>query len=64
MLPALSAGGNPSQQMANLLTKELLYTGITRAKQKITLHGDMADFAQVIKRKVTRQGLLAERIMT
>jgi ATP-dependent exoDNAse (exonuclease V) alpha subunit len=50
--------------MANLLTKELLYTGITRAKQKITLHGDMADFAQVIKRKVTRQGLLAERIMT
>jgi exodeoxyribonuclease V alpha subunit len=62
MLPELSAAKSASEQLANLLTKELLYTGITRAKNKITLYGAAEDFAHVISRKITRQGLLAERI--
>ncbi|MCH7372900.1 exodeoxyribonuclease V subunit alpha [Aeromonas sp. MR16] len=49
---------NPSP----LLTRELVYTGITRAKARLDLYGDRALLAQAVRKKTERYSGLAERL--
>ena len=48
--------------MSPILTKELLYTALTRAKSSIKLVATEAVFKQTIKQKVQRAGGLAEKL--
>ncbi|MFQ2415247.1 exodeoxyribonuclease V subunit alpha [Aeromonas caviae] len=45
-----------------LLTRELVYTGITRAKVRLDLYGDRALLAQAVRRKTERYSGLAQRL--
>jgi exodeoxyribonuclease V alpha subunit len=54
--PELSESINP------VLTKELIYTGITRAKESLKLLTSKAVFLETIQRRVDRYSGLAERI--
>ena len=45
-----------------LLTRELVYTGITRAKARLALYGDRALLAQAVRKKTERYSGLAERL--
>ena len=45
-----------------ILTKELLYTGITRAKKTLKIHATQAVFAETLARKIERHSGLAQRI--
>lgn len=48
-------------KMNPILTKELLYTAITRAKEKLTLLGEYPIFCQTVQQKVSRSsGLFAK----
>jgi len=46
-----------------LLTRELIYTGITRARQAITLWSDEAVFSAAVKRRTERRSGLRERLV-
>jgi exodeoxyribonuclease V alpha subunit len=46
-----------------LLTRELIYTGITRARQAVTLWSDEAVFSAAVKRRTERRSGLRERII-
>ena len=46
-----------------ILTKELIYTGITRAKKKVQLVASKAVFIETINRKVERESGLIERLL-
>jgi ATP-dependent exoDNAse (exonuclease V) alpha subunit len=49
----------PNPEKAIVLSKELLYTGITRAKKKLTMiGGDPEQFREIIGRKTQRSGRL------
>lgn len=43
-----------------LLTRELLYTAVTRAKRRLVLHASRAAVAEAIERRITRASGLAE----
>ena len=45
-----------------LLTRELVYTGITRAKARLDLYGDRALLAQAVRKKTERYSGLADRL--
>ena len=45
-----------------LLTRELVYTGITRAKARLDLYGDRALLAQAVRKKTERYSGLSERL--
>jgi exodeoxyribonuclease V alpha subunit len=45
-----------------VLTRELLYTAITRARQKVTLIGDPEIFARAVGRRIERGSGLGERL--
>ncbi|MDX7872712.1 exodeoxyribonuclease V subunit alpha [Aeromonas caviae] len=45
-----------------LLTRELVYTGITRAKVRLDLYGDRALLAQAVRKKTERYSGLAQRL--
>ncbi|POG21527.1 exodeoxyribonuclease V subunit alpha [Aeromonas bestiarum] len=45
-----------------LLTRELVYTGITRAKARLDLYGDRALLSQAVRKKTERYSGLAERL--
>ncbi|MFV3351727.1 exodeoxyribonuclease V subunit alpha [Aeromonas veronii] len=45
-----------------LLTRELVYTGITRAKARLDLYGDRALLTQAVRKKTERYSGLAERL--
>lgn len=49
-------------QLKQLLCKELLYTGITRAKEKVTLARDLETFLYAISNKINRVSLLTQRL--
>ena len=49
--------------LGQLLCKELLYTGITRAKEKVTLVGDPSVFAFAIDHNTQRNSLLTQRLL-
>jgi exodeoxyribonuclease V alpha subunit len=45
-----------------LLTRELIYTGITRARQSVTLWSDEQVFSAAVKRRTERRSGLRERL--
>lgn len=45
-----------------ILTRELVYTGITRARNRLALHGSRAVLASAIGRRLVRASGLAERL--
>ncbi|MGR9073372.1 MAG: exodeoxyribonuclease V subunit alpha [Gammaproteobacteria bacterium] len=45
-----------------ILTKELLYTAITRARKRVTIVGERRIFCETVKRKVDRRGGLREKL--
>jgi exodeoxyribonuclease V alpha subunit len=49
--------------LSPLLTRELIYTGITRAKSRLDLYADPSLLAQAIRRKTERYSGLAERLV-
>ncbi len=51
------------EQMNPVLSRELLYTGITRAKAAVYLLAEEGVFKQAVKRRVNRDGGLAWRLM-
>lgn len=52
------------QTMSPVLTKELLYTAVTRAKEKFTLFSDERIWGRAVKNKVQRQSGLKEQLLT
>jgi exodeoxyribonuclease V alpha subunit len=46
-----------------LLTRELIYTGITRAKQSVTIWSEEAVFGAAVKRRTERRSGLRERFL-
>ena len=48
--------------MSQVLSKELIYTGITRAKKRLMLAGNQATFIQACRKTVQRQSGLAEKL--
>ena len=50
------------ERFSPILTRELIYTGITRAKSALTLYAHEALLAQAIRRKTERYSGLAERL--
>lgn len=62
VLPALAEDDTPSQRVDSLLTKELLYTAITRAKQKVTLSATDTGLKAAIQQSVKRNSGLVERL--
>jgi len=46
-----------------LLTRELIYTGITRAKQSVTIWSDAAVFSAAVKRRTERRSELRKRLV-
>ncbi len=50
------------EQVNAVLSRELLYTGITRAKDAVYLHAEEAVFKQTVKRRVERLGGLAWKL--
>lgn len=52
------------QTMSPVLTKELLYTAVTRAKDKFTLFSDERIWGRAVKNKVQRQSGLKEQLLT
>jgi len=53
----------PNQVMP-VLTRELVYTAITRAKQQLTLYADKAVFGSAVKMRTRRRSGLVERLTT
>jgi exodeoxyribonuclease V alpha subunit len=51
----------PNQVMP-VLTRELVYTAITRAKQQLTLYADKAVFSSAVKMRTRRRSGLVERL--
>ena len=49
--------------LSPLLTRELIYTGITRAKSRLDLYADPSLLAQAIRRKTERYSGLADRLL-
>lgn len=52
----------PRKSESNLLTKELLYTGITRAKQKVIIQAEITTLFNCINTAVERGSGLTERL--
>ncbi len=59
LLPELSISGHDPA----LLTKELLYTAITRSKKRVTLVGEEKTIRRLIAAKVSRSSGLASRLL-
>ena len=51
------------ERFSPILTRELIYTGITRAKSRLDLYADGPLLAQAIRRKTERYSGLAERLV-
>jgi exodeoxyribonuclease V alpha subunit len=45
-----------------VLTRELVYTGITRARKRVTIQGERLSFVQGCRRRVQRASALAEKL--
>jgi exodeoxyribonuclease V alpha subunit len=45
-----------------VLTRELVYTGITRARNRVTIQGERQTFLQACQRRVQRASALAEKL--
>ncbi len=54
----------PKNEDSKLLTKQLLYTGVTRAKKKVIIQGSKAIVAQTVSNEVNRISGLTNRLNT
>jgi len=50
------------ERASPILTRELLYTGITRAKRRVTLYGSREVFASAVRARVERASGLGDRL--
>jgi exodeoxyribonuclease V alpha subunit len=48
------------EEASPVLTRELLYTAVTRARRRVVLHGSRAVFRQAIERRIERMSGLRE----
>ncbi|MFP6654495.1 MAG: ATP-binding domain-containing protein, partial [Myxococcota bacterium] len=48
--------------MSRVMTRELLYTGVTRAKSKLRIHASESVLRAAVGRPVSRDSGLAERL--
>jgi exodeoxyribonuclease V alpha subunit len=53
----------PEKEQMAILTRELLYTAVTRAKEHVLLIGDADVINLAIKRKVSRASGIKDRII-
>lgn len=53
-----------SEDGASHLSRELLYTGISRAKEHVTIWGDAEDFQEAVKRRVLRASGLSHQLLS
>jgi exodeoxyribonuclease V alpha subunit len=53
----------PGPADSRINTRELLYTAVTRAKAKVTIHGDRLAIRAAIARKTARASGLLERLL-
>ena len=51
-----------STELNPVMTKELVYTGITRAKEHVSIYSDKQVFLDACRRRVSRESGLMERI--
>ena len=51
-----------STELNPVMTKELVYTGITRAKEHVSIYSDKKVFLEACRRRVSRESGLMERI--
>ena len=58
MQGGLVLGESPSR----LMTRELLYTGVTRARERLRIHASEAVLREALARRVQRDSGLAERL--
>ncbi|HEX2827254.1 MAG TPA: exodeoxyribonuclease V subunit alpha [Burkholderiales bacterium] len=49
-------------EMSPIMSRELVYTGITRAKSRVEIWGDAAVFREAVGRRLTRASALQERL--
>jgi exodeoxyribonuclease V alpha subunit len=54
----------PHVEEMNILTRELLYTGVTRAKNKVVILGSEALILQTAKAQVQRASGIQDRFLT
>jgi exodeoxyribonuclease V alpha subunit len=47
-----------------ILTKEVIYTAVTRARDNVWIVADKDIFTQAVKVKISRQGGLKEKLLT
>ena len=51
------------QSSSRLMTRELLYTGVTRARERLCIHASEAAVRDALSRRVQRDSALAELLM-
>jgi len=51
-----------SEQADQLLTRELLYTAVTRAKQNLAIFADLSAWERALDHPVARRSTLAEQL--
>lgn len=61
-LPPLEGPGAVSERQRSLLTRELLYTGMTRAKKRLTIVGPAETIEHMIRTPIRRASGLVERL--
>jgi exodeoxyribonuclease V alpha subunit len=49
---------------SRVLTRELIYTGITRAKQKLAIWGNLDMLLQAVRRPIQRASGLGEKLQS
>ena len=54
----------PEQASNRLLSRELIYTGITRAKKHLQIFSNKAVWSAGVKQKVSRASGLTKRLMS
>lgn len=50
--------------MTPILTRELFYTGVTRAKNRLSVYADVGIMQRAIKQKTARSSHLSQRLQT
>jgi exodeoxyribonuclease V alpha subunit len=54
----------PDKAEVQILTRELIYTGITRAKTKLIIQGTLDVLESALSRKVNRVSQLKEKLLS
>lgn len=49
-------------QMSEILSRELLYTAVTRARRRVEIWGDEEVFCRAVERRIVRNTVLRDRL--